>query len=231
MGTNLADISEKVKQLRQGIVTEASKMSKPTGSITVAQALSGETKIDKRKKPADEKRLQILKEGREKRAQLMREAKEKKRQEKLEQGIKNEYNKPNSLKNKLKIQSDKIDELDKMIARLADLEKTVKSKDDKREASKDGNVIKADEIKIEKVPEPMTVKEEEPKPVINKKLLIENHQDDSQTKTDIVNVKLPVNPIKQITHTSSRFENQIGETVKTYKPLITRRRDDRRLIK
>lgn len=228
MGTNLADISEKVKQLRQGIVTEASKMSKPVTLPTVAQALSGETKIDKRKKPADEKRLQILKEGREKRAQLMREAKEKKRQEKLEQGIKNEYNKPNSLKNKLKIQSDKIDELDKMIARLADLEKTVKSKDDKKEASKDGNVIKADEIKIEKIPEPVKVIEsEESKSVINKKLLIENHQDDSQTKTDIVTM----NPIKQITHSSSRFENQIGETVKTYKPLITRRRDDRRLIK
>lgn len=224
MGTNLADISEKVKQLRQGIVTEASKMSKP---VTLPTVQIGETKIDKRKKPADEKRLQILKEGREKRAQLMREAKEKKRQEKLEQGIKNEYNKPNSLKNKLKIQSDKIDELDKMIARLADLEKTVKSKDDKRDASKDDKVIKADEIKIEKIPEPMTVKEEEPKPVINKKLLIENQLDDSQTKTDIVTM----NPIKQITHTSSRFENQIGETVKTYKPLITRRRDDRRLIK
>jgi hypothetical protein len=203
---NLATMSEKVKELRDGIKTEATKDLK--------------VKEDKRKKPADEKRLQILKEGRQKRAEMMRQAKEAKRKEKELQGIKNEYNKPNSLKNKLKIQSDKIDELNGMIKKLSELESTIVNK---RETIKDTDnkkdeIIVPTEIKIEKQPEIVKEVEEIIEPVVEKKLLLENQEGQVIKQTQIGGLQ------------KFKFTNVIQDTVKTYKPMMVRRRDDSRRI-
>lgn len=166
------NLNEKVKQLIQNEIQVERKDVKSVKSAgSIKRTVSDD---DGRRKPADPARLEVLAEGRRIHAQKMREAKEAKRKQKEAEGIANEYSKPHSLRNKLKVQSDKIDALDEMIKRLSDMENVIKgttkteninkekitakkitTKKTKKDESEQIPVIesiKKDEIKVEKVP-------------------------------------------------------------------------------
>ena|ERR1700733_10700854 len=116
----------------------------------INQPVQVENTKPRKKRVVTEATLKMLEEGRKKRMEMLRLKKEEKRQEKLKKGEKTDYNKPDSLKNRLS----KLDNLDVIAQRLSNLEKNIKKEPIEIKESKE----------VEKPKKKIDLEENNPKP-------------------------------------------------------------------
>jgi DNA-directed RNA polymerase subunit L len=151
----MSNIKKVLDDVKAGLQVEKPKIIKPAVAENEKIINIEEEKQQpptKKKKELSDKQKEALKQGQLKRMEILRLKKEEIRQAKLSKGESTEYNKPDSLKNKLK-NLDKIDELIKKLSVLEESKKTPINMNEK-EITKQKEIIleedkQKDEVSIE----------------------------------------------------------------------------------
>lgn len=147
----MSDIKKVLDGVKAGIQVEKPKIIKPAVAenekINEIKEEIAQAPI-KKKKELSEKQKEALKQGQLKRMEILRLKKEEIRQAKLSKGESTDYNKPDSLKNKLK-NLDKIDELIKKLSILEESKKTPINVDEKEITKQKEMVLEEDKQPIE----------------------------------------------------------------------------------
>jgi len=184
----MSNIKKVLDDVKAGLQVEKPKIIKPAiveNENIVNMEADKEQKQQpqtKKKKELSDKQKEALKQGQLKRMEILRLKKEEIRQAKLSKGESTDYNKPDSLKNKLK-NLDKIDELIKKLSVLEESKKTPINMNEKE-------ITKQKEIILE---------EDKPKEEIDIKPKI-NVEDTINKEDEHVNINKLSNPADELKH-------------------------------